>query len=169
MKNNSSITLELVSKAILTTETVPSDQVVNGPGPSVNMYQRKDGKYIVTVLAYLPNFPITAFKVPTNPTNVIGVSLELEGLEDKVYLNYYGVETIVSTDRNDNRQLSDCRNFVFEYNCSEDATEFNLCRFQFTYSLASGTDSVDSIYVSDKNDDPRTSRGTKTSPGSSDR
>ena len=164
MSNTSKITMTLVGKTVLSKETLPSEQIVGGPGPLVNMYLATTGdykgKYIVTVLAYLPSKPTKQFNNVKVSPNTEGISLDLEGLEKKVYLTYNGVKVITTRDRNDNRQLVDCRDFAFEYNCAEDATEFNLCHFQFTYSLDSGTDSVDSILVRDINDDPRFSRGT---------
>lgn len=129
-------------------------------GPLVHMSTPEEGEneYTVTVLAYVPSKQILN---PVPQENRKG--LQLNG--NKLYLNYVGPIDVESFD-NANGQPSNkvCRNFLVEFNCLEEASEYDLHYIQFTYSVDAGTDSVDAILVRDRDDDPQTSRGTYTVP-----
>ncbi len=134
-------------------------------GPLVNMSDVETGNhepFIVTILAYLPNN--TLHEVCFSPS----VIDKLELKKNYIYLTYYGVKVVTYLDRNDNRQLIDCRDFRVEYNCKEKSEFFDLYYIQFKYQLASDTLPVDAIIVRDDDEDPETDRGTVTMPAKDD-
>ncbi len=130
-------------------------------GPLVNMSDVEKGSYkpfMVTILAYLPSNELN--KVCLSP-DVIN---KLELLKNYIYLTYYGVKVVTTTDRNGNRQLVDCRDFRVEFNCKEIAETYDLYYIQFEYQLVGETLPVDAIIVRDDDEDPELDRGTVTTP-----
>lgn len=134
-------------------------------GPLVNVSDKESGThnpYRVTVLAYLPGDQV--FKPVELGDDVVN-SISL--MDNLIYLTYYGVEVVTVTDRNQNRQLVDCRNFCVEYDCDDEAQVYDLYYIQFDYQLDPETLPVDAILVCDRDDDPETDRGTVTMPATS--
>ncbi|MGG8495229.1 hypothetical protein ACQY1Q_02325 [Tenacibaculum sp. TC6] len=127
-------------------------------GPLVNISALENGDnvpYTVTVLAYLPG------SQPLNPVeNTSGLPL----FEDKIYLDYYGPITVNALNKNNEPIPILCRDFRVEFNCSEEAVNYDLYYIQFTYELEEGTPSVDAIFVREKDEDPETDRGTISTP-----
>ncbi|CAM1343594.1 hypothetical protein [Tenacibaculum amylolyticum] len=131
-------------------------------GPLVNVSDIESGAYnpyTVTVLAYLPGDQVLK-PVELGDDVVNSISLD----NNLIYLTYYGVEVVTVTDRNQNRQLVDCRKFCVEYDCNDEAQVYDLYYIQFDYQLNPKTLPVDAILVKDKDDDPETDRGTVTMP-----
>jgi len=142
---------------------IPATDVPSGPLVSMSDLKEQGSQsyYTVTILAYLPSGKVFN---DVNEGKMNGVSL----LGNKIYLNYYGVTVATSLDRNENRELSQCRDFRIEYNCEEGAKEFDVFYLQFNYSLDRGTLSADAVLVREVNDDPDTDRGTRTTPATSE-
>lgn len=57
-----------------------------------------------------------------------------------------------------------CRDFQIIFDGPENQTEFNKVHIQFEYSYPENIESVEAIIVRDKDLDPRTDRGTVTTP-----
>lgn len=137
--------------------SVAASAIATGPLVHMSTPDNSNAPYTVTVLAYVPSKQLLN---PIPEENRTG--LPLKG--NKIYLNYVGTIDVESFD-NANGQPTNkvCRDFLVEFNCLEEATEYDLYYIQFTYSVNEGTDSVDAILVRDRDDDPETSRGTYTS------
>ncbi|CAL2079363.1 conserved protein of unknown function [Tenacibaculum sp. 190524A02b] len=154
------ITLTLKDFKQFQQANIPKENKPTGPLVNVSDLEgTTDTPYTVTVLAY----------VPSNPEGGFGSVKNRSGLQlpanFELFLNYDGVEVVTTTDRNKNRQLVDCRNFLVEYSCNETQFDaYDLYYIQFEYLLDDKTLPVDAILVRDKDDDPETDRGTVTSP-----
>ncbi|WP_435262452.1 hypothetical protein [Tenacibaculum sp. nBUS_03] len=125
-------------------------------GPLVNISGAEGGNstpYTVTVLAYLPDNTLNRVD------NTSG--LQLQG--DQIYLNYYGINPVQVLNKNGGTDNLQGREFRVEFNCEEEATNYDLYYIQFTYKVESGA-SADMIWVRDEDDDPETDRGTVTVP-----
>ncbi len=134
---------------------VQSDQVPTGPLVNISDIEgTTDTPYTVTVLAYLPDNKLNKVE------NTSGLSLQ----SDLIYLNYYGGVVVKTTNKGGEEVDLLCRDFRVEYNCKEKSPKFNLYYIQFEYQLLPGTPSVDAIIVRDDDEDPRTDRGTVTTP-----
>lgn len=151
------LTLTLKDYVKLKTSICAND-IATGPLVHMSTPEEGDNEYTVTVLAYVPSKQILNPVCQENRTG-----LQLKG--NKLYLNYIGPIDVEAFD-NANGQPSNkvCRDFLVEFNCNEEATEYDLHYIQFTYSVDKGTDFVDAILVRDRDDDPKTSRGTLTAP-----
>lgn len=148
------LTLELVDFFEFDTN-IPS---ANKPsGPLVNISDVEGGNatpYKITVLAYLPSGNTL------NPVeNTSG--LPLQGNE--IYLNYYGIQPVEILNKQGGTDTIECRDFQVEFNCDETATEYDLYYVQFTYKIEDSS-SADAVLVRDTDEDPRTDRGTVTTP-----
>lgn len=140
-------------------ETIPAAQRALGPMVNVSEVKgRTNTPYLVTVMAYVP---ANQTLQPIPESNRTGLALNDA---ETLYLNYEGVTISTYTDRNGNRQITDCRNFIVEYNCDETAEAYQLYYIQFEYALFNSTNLVNSVMVRDQNDDPETDRGTVTMP-----
>lgn len=129
-------------------------------GPLVHMSTPEEGanEYTVTVLAYVPSKQLLN---PIPQENRTGLPLKGK----KIYLNYIGTIDVEAFDKASGGSTQKlCRDFLVEFNCNEEAPEFDLYYIQFTYAVNAGTDSVDAILVRDRDDDPELSRGTLTNP-----
>ena len=134
-------------------------------GPLVNMSDLETGienPYTVTVLAYLPSNQLNSVCFSPEVIN------KLELIKKDIYLTYYGVKVVTTLDRNQNRQLVDCRDFRVEFNCKEVADTYDLYYIQFEYQLLEDTLPVDAIIVRDDDEDPELDRGTVTMPAKPD-
>ena len=78
---------------------IPAAEVPSGPLVTMSDLQEDSTKSF-----YLPSGE--TFE-DVDETKKNGISL----LGDKIYLNYYGVTVTTSLDRNENRQLAECRDF----------------------------------------------------------
>jgi len=126
-------------------------------GPLVNISDiegTSDTPYTVTVLAYLPDNTLKPI------TNTSG--LQLQG--NQIYLNYYGTTQVQYISGLGVTETLNCRDFRVEFDCEEEANQFDLYYIQYTYQLDPGTPSVDAILVRDDDEDPETDRGTVTMP-----
>lgn len=134
------------------------DAANRATGPLVNISGAEGGgatPYTVTVLAYIPS------NQPLNPVdNTSGLQLQ----SNQIYLNYYGTANMQTLNRQGAWDTVLCRDFRVEFNCNEQASQYDLYYIQFSYQLDPGTDSVDAICVRDQDDDPETDRGTVTTP-----
>ncbi|WP_132794846.1 hypothetical protein [Tenacibaculum skagerrakense] len=134
------------------------DAQYRATGPLVNISGAEGGSatpYTVTVLAYIPS---NQQLKPVDNTS----GLSLQG--NQIYLNYYGATNMQILNKQGGWDTVSCRDFRVEFNCNEQASQYDLYYIQFTYQLDSGTPSVDAICVRDQDDDPETDRGTVTRP-----
>ncbi|CAM1353920.1 hypothetical protein [Tenacibaculum halocynthiae] len=125
-------------------------------GPLVNMSGAEGANgtpYTVTVLAYLPDNQLNRVE------NTSG--LQLQG--DQIYLNYYGINPVKVLNKQGGTDTLQGREFRVEFNCKEEATNYDLYYIEFTYRVESGA-SADVIWVRDEDEDPETDRGTVTMP-----
>ncbi|WP_422090119.1 hypothetical protein [Tenacibaculum ovolyticum] len=125
-------------------------------GPLVNISDVEGGNntpYTVTVLAYLPSNTLN----PVENTN--GLQLK----EDLIYLDYYGITATTILNKEGGTATIQCRDFRVEFNCEEEATEYDLYYVQFTYQINDGS-SVDAVLLRDDDEDPELDRGTVTVP-----
>jgi hypothetical protein len=125
-------------------------------GPLVNISDVEGGNntpYTLTVLAYLPSNTL-------NPVeNTTGLALK----EDLIYLDYYGITAVNVLNKEGNTTTIQCRDFRVEFNCEEEAAEYDLYYVQFTYKINDGS-SADAVLLRDDDEDPETDRGTVTTP-----
>lgn len=147
------VTLELVKFLEFDTNILKANKP---SGPLVNISNVEGGNttpYKITVLAYLPNNPL-------NPvTNTSG--LPLQGNE--IYLNYYGINDVEVLNKQGGVNTIKGREFRVEFNCEEEATEYDLYYIQFTYQI-NDESSADVLWVRDDDEDPETDRGTIVTP-----
>ncbi|MCH2032736.1 MAG: hypothetical protein MK202_04365 [Tenacibaculum sp.] len=134
---------------------IPASNKPNGPLVNISDSEGANSTpYTVTVLAYLPDNSL-------NPvTNTSG--LQLQGNE--IYLNYYGINSVEMLNKDGNFETNQGREFRVEFNCTEQASQFDLYYIQFTYEVQQGQPSADVIWVRDEDEDPETDRGTVTVP-----
>jgi hypothetical protein len=134
------------------------DAQYRASGPLVNVSGVEGGNttpFTVTVMAYIPS------NQPLNPVdNTSGLSLQ----GNQIYLNYYGTMNMQILNKDGGLDTVSCRDFRVEFNCNEQASQYDLYYIQFTYQLDAGTPAVDFICVRDQDDDPETDRGTVTGP-----
>ncbi|WP_028890058.1 hypothetical protein [Tenacibaculum ovolyticum] len=125
-------------------------------GPLVNISDVEGGNntpYTLTVLAYLPSNTLNQVE------NTTGLALK----EDLIYLDYYGITDVNVLNKEGNTITIQCRDFRVEFNCEEEATEYDLYYVQFTYQINDGS-SADAVLLRDDDEDPETDRGTVTTP-----
>ncbi|CAM1358534.1 conserved hypothetical protein [Tenacibaculum sediminilitoris] len=134
---------------------INAGEIASGPLTNISSNENSGASdYTVTTVAYIPSNKL-------NPvTNQNGLQLQ----KDEIYLNYYGVKQVKVLDKNGSTVTYLCRDFRVEFNCDEEASQYDLYYVQFTYVLEAGTEPVDMIFVRDDNEDPETDRGTVTGP-----
>lgn len=134
---------------------IPANEVSKGT-PLANIYKQENttNSYVVNIVSHVPtNIEPDTPKFPEN-------AISLDNDTGCLYLSYNGLQE-VNTPMNQGNV--NCRVFWFEFNATENAQEFNLYHTQFVYSIDSSiAGSAEAILVQERNDDPRTDRGTVT-------
>lgn len=143
----------------INTQPIPLNEI--SKQPITNIYKSDKGSketpiYTVNILSYIPQ------EINKNP-KADGSGFFV--VPELVFFQYNGtslVETEVVT-TNENRVTS--RSFEIVYDGTEKQTEFDLFHIQLEYHLTGDLQqAVEAIWVRDENLDPRTDRGTVSTP-----
>ena len=113
--------------------------------------------YVVNIFTYIPE------NIEQN--QVAKKDNQLVIFENSILFKYRGVksvETEINTKISGNE--IPCRNFKIVFEGPDNQTTFDLYHIQFEYQVSESTQSVEGIWVRDRNLDPRTDRGTVTTP-----